>query len=312
MKVCNLRFLVQSITFAVLTYGGLFGLRLGHCLPCFACPYIGSCSGHCYLMALQRSQWGFQIPFAEVISFWGVRVLGMFTGFFLLTIMFSKTWCGWICPFGTLQDWITSLRRKLGVRESHFSWSLRARLKPIKYIVLILLIIIPMLIANAGFHPDIGLPFCQICPARILMPIFEGNFRYFAVDMTTHITTFMTVTSLVLAACFLVGMFFKDRFFCIFCPLLALISLFDKLGFVRLKKKVDVCTGCGNCQRVCPVDIRKVYLEKENENVLAQDCILCLKCAESCPQDGVLSLKFLKKTIFSSSKNYFSQCFIKK
>ncbi|MCK4994314.1 MAG: 4Fe-4S binding protein [Candidatus Omnitrophica bacterium] len=312
MKVYESRFLIQSISFAVLTYGGRLGLRLGHWLPCFACPYVGSCSGHCYLMALQRSQWGFQIPFAEFISVWGLRALGMFAGFVLLTLVLSKAWCGWICPFGTLQDWIAFLRRKLGIKELQFSWSLRDRLKPIKYIFLILLIVIPILIANAGLHSDFGLPFCQICPAKKLMPIFQGNFRYFAVDVTNPITVFMTIVSLILTAVFFVGMFFKDRFFCLFCPLLAMISFFDKIGFVRLKKKVDACTSCGNCQRICPVDIREVHLEKEKKNVLTQDCMLCLKCVESCPQDGVLSFRFLNKTIFSSSKNYISKCFIKK
>jgi len=263
-------------------------------------------------MALQRSQWGFQISFAEAISVWGLRALGMFAGFFLLTIIFSKAWCGWICPFGTLQDWITFLRKKLGIRESQFSWTLRDRLKPIKYILLIFLIVIPILIGNAGLHSDFGLPFCQICPAKKLMPIFAGNFRYFAVDISNPITAFMSIVSLILTAFFFVGMFFKDRFFCLFCPLLALISLFEKFGFLGLEKKVDACTGCGNCQRVCPLNIREVHLEKKKKNVLTQDCILCLRCVESCPQAKVLSLKFFKNTIFSSSKDYISKRFIKK
>ena len=308
----RLRFWVQSISFVILTYGGRFGLRLGHFLPCFACPYVGSCSGHCYLMALQGPHWGVQIPFAEIISFWGIRVLGMFAGFFLLLILFSKTWCGWICPFGTLQDWISLLRKKLAIRESQFSWSLREKLKPIKYVFLILLIVIPILIANAGLHSDFKFPFCQICPAKPLMPVLGGNFSYFAVDTTNFITTVMTILSIVLASGIFIGIIFKERLFCMFCPLLALISLFDKVGFVKLKKKVDACSGCGNCQRVCPVDIRQVHLEKEKENVLTQDCILCLRCIESCPQDKALSLKFLKKSIFSSSKKYVSKYFIEK
>lgn len=304
MKVYRLRFLVQSISFTVLTYGSRLGLRLGHFLPCFSCPYVGSCAGDCYLMALQGPHWGIQIPFIEIISFWGLRVLGMFGGFFLLAILFSKTWCGWICPFGSLQDWISSLRKKFAVRESRISWSLRDKLKPIKYVLLILLIIIPIFIANAGLHSDFKLPFCQICPAKPLMPVFNGDFSYFAVDITNSITTTMTISSIILASGIFAGTIFKDRFFCMFCPLLALMSLFDKVGLVQLKKKVDACTGCRNCQRVCPVDIREVHLEKEN--VFSSDCILCLRCVESCPQDGTLSLKFLKKTIFSSSRKYVS------
>ena len=309
MKLYRLRFLVQSVSFVVLTYGGRFGLRLGHYLPCFACPYVGSCSGHCYLMALQGPHWGGQISLAQIISFWGLRALGMFVGFLALTILLSKTWCGWICPFGTFQDWISSLRKKLAIREAQFPWNLRDKLKPIKYILLISLIVVPILIANAGLHSDFKFPFCQICPAKPLMPVFEGNFSYFALDLTNPITAVMTTFSITLAALFLVGMFFKDRLFCIFCPMLALISIFDRIGFIRFTKKVDSCIGCGNCQRVCPVDIRQVHLEKEKGNVLTQDCMECFKCVEACPQDETLSAKFLKWKLFSSSRKYVGKLF---
>lgn len=312
MNLYRLRFLVQSISFAVLTYGGRFGLRLGQFLPCFACPYVGSCAGDCYLMALQGPHWGFQMPFTGIISIWGMRALGMFAGFFLLTVLFSKTWCGWICPFGTLQDWISLLRKKFAIRESQLSWGIRDKLKPIKYILLLFLIVVPILIANAGLHSDFRLPFCQICPAKPLMPVFKGNFSYFAVDTTNPITTVMTILSIILASGIFIGIIFKERFFCMFCPLLALMSLFDKIGFIQLKKKVDACTGCGNCQRICPVDIREVHLEKEKENVLTQDCMLCMKCVEACPQNDALSVKFFKKTIFSSSRKYISKYFREK
>lgn len=320
MKLYKLRFFIQSVSFAVLTYGGRFGLRFGHFLPCFTCPYVGSCSGHCYLMALQGPHWGFQIPLAELTGMWGMRALGMFAGFFLLTILLSKTWCGWICPFGTFQDWISFLRKRLaisafgetsqGERESHFPWSLKDKLKPVKYVLLVLLILIPVLIANAGFHPDFNFPFCQICPAKPLMPVFKGNFSYFAVDITNAVTAVMTICSIILAAFFLVGMFFKDRLFCMFCPMLALISIFDKIGAVRLRKKVDSCIGCGNCRRICPVDIRDVHLEREKENVLTQDCMECFKCVEACPQDKTLSARFLKWKLFSSSRDYVAKLFV--
>lgn len=312
MKFYSLRFLVQSISFVVLTYGGRFGLRLGHFLPCFACPYVGGSCGHCYLMALQGSQWGFQIPLTEIMSVWGLRVLGMLAGFFLLTILFSKIWCGWVCPFGTFQDWISSLRKRLAIRETQLSWSLRDKLKPVKYILLILLIVIPILIANVGLHSDFRLPFCRICPARPLMPVFEGNFKYFAVDVSNSITATMTAVSVAVAGAFLIGMFFKDRFFCIFCPMLALISIFEKIGLVYPVKRVDSCIGCGNCLRVCPMDIREVHQEKKNQNVLTPDCIECFKCVEACPQDKTLSVKFLKWKPFSSSREYVGRLFGKK
>ncbi len=169
--VGKLRFYIQNFFFIFLMYGGRLGIRLGHSLPCFACPYVSGCAGHCYLMALQ-SRMGFGLAFPDFFTQWGLNALLVFLFFILLFVPFSKTWCGWVCPFGTLQDWFTALRRKLGIRESGFSRATRERLKIIKYILLAVLILIPVFIANFGLHTDFALPFCQICPAKPLLPLF--------------------------------------------------------------------------------------------------------------------------------------------
>ena len=301
MNITNLRAAFQLLFFVILIYGGRAGLRLGHFLPCFSCPYVSGCAGQCYLMALQNSFWGMEMPLAAIFTSRGLEALLVFTGFLLLTLLLGKIWCGWICPFGTLQDCIAAVRRKLGIRESQWSWVQTDRLKPVKYVFLALLLVIPLFIAHTGLHDDFTLPFCQICPAKPVLPLFAGNTGYFSVDTTNTITTFMTSLSMVLTALFLVGMFFKDRFFCVFCPLLALISIFDKFGLVRFSKNIKTCNGCANCQRICPVDIRSVHMETLQQNVMSPECLACMKCAEACPTDGTLSFQWFKWTLFTSS-----------
>lgn len=304
--VWKVRFFTQNSFFFFLMYGGRLGIRLGHSLPCFACPYVGGCPGHCYLMALQNNL-GLELAFPDYFTQWGLNALLAFLLFILLFVPLSKTWCGWICPFGTLQDWFTSIRRKMGIRESGFSRQVRDRLKIIKYILLAALVIIPVFIANFGLHSDFTLPFCRICPAKPILPLFAGETKYLSLDFTNSITLSFTALSLVIAGGMVVGIFFKDRFFCMFCPLLALMHIFKKIGFVRFEKSIETCLGCGNCQRMCPVDIKEVYLEKKNRDVMKDDCMLCMKCAESCPGDNVLQIKMLNFRIFSSSKKYVAQ-----
>lgn len=77
--------------------------------------------------------------------------------------------------------------------------------------------------------------------------------------------------------------------------MLPLIHLFNKLSPVRFVKWADGCSGCGNCQRVCPMDIREVHLEKKNGMVMTEDCILCTQCMQACPENNVLKLQFLIK-----------------
>lgn len=301
MNIANIRTALQLFFFTLLTYGGRVGLRFGYALPCFSCPYVNGCAGQCYLMALQNSIWGLEMPFAVIFTSKGFQALLMFTSFVLLILLAGKIWCGWICPFGTLQDWIATLRKKLGIRESQLSWLQIDRLKAVKYCFLVLLLIVPLLIAHTGLSDDFNLLFCRICPAKPIMPLFAGKTDYFSIDTTNSITIFMTGLLMILTAVFLVGMFFKDRFFCIFCPMLAIISIFDKVGFVRFHKNVETCNGCANCQRICPMDIRSVHMETSQPKVMSPECLACMKCVESCSTDDTLSFKCLKWTLFTSS-----------
>jgi NAD-dependent dihydropyrimidine dehydrogenase PreA subunit len=86
--------------------------------------------------------------------------------------------------------------------------------------------------------------------------------------------------------------FVKRRFLCSYCPMLALLSLFDKVGLFSLKKHGDLCTRCGNCFRACPMEIREIEEDKNIGNLVTQDCILCLRCVEACPENRALEAKF--------------------
>lgn len=303
----KVRLITQHLSFVLLIYGGRLGIGLGNSLPCFACPYVGGCAGHCYLMVLQRSSVGFQTTFEALFSSAAANILYPFALFLLFFLPLSKLWCGWLCPFCLFQDWITMLRKKTGIREMIISRKTRKKLEPVKYVLLALLIAIPLFIANLGLHPDWALPFCQICPAKPILPLFEGNLSHFHIDRTNGVTICFTLLSMILTGGLVVGMFFKERFFCIFCPMLALMHLFKKISPVHFEKEVDICTGCGNCERMCPIDIPDVYLEKEKKDVLTDSCMGCMTCVESCPGDDVLSFKWSGFKLFSSSRRYLAR-----
>ena len=309
MMIATCRRAVQHLAFFLLTYGGRFDVHCGQALPCFSCPYVAGCGGHCYLMALQSNWWGLQMPLAALAGGFGLKALALFGLFVLLVLLLGKTWCGWLCPFGLLQDWLTMLRQRLGIPEAQMRWAARDRLRIIKYLLLAYLLIIPLFIAHAGLHSDFSLPFCQICPAKPLMPLFVGDASHLALDATNAITLTFSILSVAIAAFMLAGMFFKERFFCIFCPMLAIIHLFQKISPLRLVKKPPVCLACGNCARACPMDIRRVH--EDRSDVQDEDCLLCLTCVESCPRDRALHLRFFGKTLVSSARRRLAAPFTK-
>jgi ferredoxin len=87
--------------------------------------------------------------------------------------------------------------------------------------------------------------------------------------------------------------------------MMAFLSLFDKIGLFSLKKDGQRCTRCGNCYRACPMEIRAIEEEKERTNLVTQDCILCLRCIESCPESKALTATFLGLPVLKASEEGF-------
>lgn len=307
MLISKVRLMVQALSFIILTYGGRVGISLGFAVPCFSCPYVAGCGGYCFLMFLQRVGIFGIAAYDTLLTYIGLKNILWFVVFAALCIALSRFWCGWICPFGTLMDMLSWLRRKMGIRQIELSWRMRDAIRPIKYIFLAIIFIIPFFVTAHILPDEMYILFCRICPAKPLMPLFVGETRNLGLDYRNWLTLVISIISVSFAAITVVGCFFKDRFFCLICPMLPLIKLFDKLTPWQFNKHASACSGCGNCMRMCCMDIRQVYQSKEDGSVMTEDCILCTQCMQACPSNKVLELKVGSKVVYSSSKKLLSK-----
>jgi polyferredoxin len=303
LRIGGIRTAAQHLSFAALIYGGRIGVNLGSAVPCFACPFVSGCGGQCYLMGLQGFI-GFGMSVGALQGALFFRALGWLALFILLAALFGKLWCGWVCPFGLVQDWLTALRKRLGIRERIITGGVKKKLAPLKYLLLIYMISLPPLVTLGLLHQDFYLPFCNICPGKSLLPLFTGNVQYLALNFNSGVTLGYSIALLVITGIMLIGMFFKERFFCLFCPMLALIHLLKPLTALRLVKKPQACTGCGTCTAACPMGIDIPYKERVRRDIQSELCLDCLRCTESCPAPKALSLTFFKLRLFSSSRRY--------
>lgn len=297
------RFWLQLFFFVLLIYGGFLGIEFGNSLPTFSCGYNSEGrGGMCYLMPLQHQlAW----PWPKLF---GAAALTFATGFgiFLLWfIVLNKGWCGFVCPLGTLQDWFTALRRRLGIRYGRYSQQQFRWLSRIKYLLLALTILIPLAIGGGLLSKDMRSPFCDICPARMIIPTLTGNFSHWSVDFSSKTAMVMTGLGMVVTGLFLIGAFFKKRFFCFFCPMSALHYLLSRPALLKLKKDGDKCTRCGDCYRVCDMEIREIADEVRQPQIMMDDCTLCLKCIASCPEEGALKATFAGIPIYESTEQGF-------
>ncbi|MBF0111453.1 MAG: 4Fe-4S binding protein [Desulfamplus sp.] len=224
----------------------------GICVPflnCYACP---SAVFSCPIGTLQHFMTIRVIPY-YMISF--IALVGLTIG---------RMGCGWLCPFGFIQDLmykIPSPKLKIPTYFKYF-----------KYVVLVLLVIIlPYLTAETVFS--------KICPAGSLTagipwvlwdPINpQTGERVLASGI--GITFFVSLTILAL---FLIFFVLTKRPFCrVACPMGALLALFNRYSMVRLEVSKD-CDGCNICQDLCPVDINVSIDGNSGE------CIRCLECTK--------------------------------
>jgi ferredoxin-type protein NapH len=204
------------------------------------------------------------------------------TGLLLLFGMIAGRWiCGWLCPFGWLQDLLHRIPgRKLKVPQK-VSW-----LRFAKYAVLIsLVILLPMLAVNEFGQGDPW--FCKyLCPSGTVfagIPLTAAN-ENLRLTLGLLFAWKMTIAGLILAASV-----FIYRFFCRFlCPLGAIYGLLNRISLYRMRIYKERCTSCGACKEACKIQIDPVKTPNSIE------CIRCGACTTACPNHA-LCLSFSDK-----------------
>ena len=256
---------LMQLYFALLFNANLKGFVTGNiyqgktkilCAPginCYSCP---GAVGACPLGSLQGS---FSADHSTIYYVGGILLL--------YSLMFGRMICGWMCPFGLIQELFYKLKTpkvKKNKVTHVFSY--------LKYLLLIaLVVVIPLTIAIPGF--------CEyICPAGT----FEGGLGLLMnpenhaklADLGPLFTWKFTVMVLVI-----LGSIFFFRFFCRFlCPLGALYGFFCRVAMLGVKLDKTKCTDCGMCITACKMDIKRVG---------DHECIHCGACVSVCPTKAI-------------------------
>ncbi len=228
-------------------------------LNCYSCP---GASGACPLGALQNALASSQkrVPY---------YVFGIIV---LYGILFGRWICGFLCPFGLIQELLHKIKTPK-IKKS----SVTRVFSYLKYVILALFtIILPLIYA----FRDFPLPaFCKyICPAGTLegaIGLLANSANEKLLSMLGPLFTWKFVVLMVIV----IGSIFMYRFFCRFlCPLGALYGLFNKISLVGIKLDKPKCTDCGMCRAKCKMDIRHVG---------DMECISCGECISSCPTGAI-------------------------
>jgi len=316
MNLSVLRKLVQIAAFVFFVYGGVvtgyyLEDKLSGALPALSCAYDHQGADLCTLIPFQHQM---DHRLGDAIAKGGNLMMGILPtlitlGTFLLLFVFlNKAFCGWVCPLGTFQEFLQMLGQKLGLqRRESLDAGLVKRIRPVKWFILLLLVFGFPLLAGIGMvNHDLGDPYCKICPSRLLTSLATGDGSQLHVDTASTTTLVLSLTADFLFGLMIALALTVRQPFCRICPMLALHAVFRKLGLLRLVKNATPrCDRCGLCAKACPMDIREIHTEMEQRNVTFEDCTLCGRCVEFCPDKDVLQLKYTVFPVFRSSPDYF-------
>ena len=242
------------------------------CVPglnCYSCP---AALGACPLGALQMA-----------IASFGVAAMLYVVGMLMIAgVIFGRVVCGFLCPFGLVQELISLPLMKLKINRfmNRFKSRFKNNLKPHKnlnYIFLIIFVFLFPLIAYAS--TGLGSPaFCKyICAAGTLqagVPLMLLDARLRDAVGILH------SWKIFLALCMIIACAFIYRPFCRICPLGAIYGLFNKIALVGMAVDENKCTNCGGCKRSsigCPM---QTYCTSNG-------CIRCGKCTKKCPSAAI-------------------------
>lgn len=195
--------------------------------------------------------------------------------FLAMSWIFRKSFCGWLCPVGTLSEYLWRLGRQTFGRTFRLPRGLDVALRSLKYILLALFLYAVGSMSVAGIRAFLDGPYGVVADVKML-----NFFR------------FLGVTGGIVTAAIVLASVFVQNFWCRYlCPYGALMGLVSMASPLRIRREASLCIDCGKCAKACPSALPVDQLV----TIRSAECTGCLQCVAECPAAGALFLSAPKR-----------------
>lgn len=182
--------------------------------------------------------------------------------------IFRKSFCSWLCPVGTISEYLWRFGKKLFRRNFRLPRAVDVPLRGLKYILL-----------AAFLYAVVSMPVPAI---RAFL-----NSPYGIVDDVKMLNFFREIglTGIVVLSVLTLGSIAVQNFWCrYFCPYGALMGLAALLSPLRIRREPEICIDCTKCAKACPSTLPVDRLI----TIHSAECTGCLRCVAVCPAEGAL------------------------
>jgi ferredoxin-type protein NapH len=225
--------------------------------------------------------------------------------FLVAGVLVGKSLCGWVCPFGLVQDLVGSIKRK----QTDLSARTHETLIYVKYFVLSITLLVSIAVsalklagASVNYQKALGIfadaPFTALSPSETLfaaLPRMIQGFRFDVFEKSGFdlLSGFSAIPPLfwvqfAIMVSVLVFAAYVPRSWCRYlCPHGAIMAVMNRFSFIGLRREPFKCEkgGCRECVQVCPT--RVPILDLPWEKFSHPECIYCMKCVDACPHNAI-------------------------
>jgi MauM/NapG family ferredoxin protein len=212
----------------------------------------------------------------------------------VLTVLFGRYVCGWVCPFGAVLQFFSYAFKRL---KWHVPRLAGARLLQLKYAVFAVVLVAAVFTLDlSGFLDPLSLlyrsfvtvvlPASAHAGATALSALPQGGGRIgeslknLTINETYHqafIIGLIFLAIVLLNAC-------RERFWCRYlCPAGALLALASRWNLVKVKVNPEKCTQC----KVCSLHCQTQATPFPNKDWQPGECVYCYSCAVHCPAGAI-------------------------
>ncbi len=206
--------------------------------------------------------------------------LFIFAAIVLLSLVFGKAFCSWLCPVGFLSELIGDFGEKIFKGKIKIPKWLDYPLRSLKYLMLgFLFYAVFVLMDMVAVKAFLESPYNQVADLKMY---------YFFADISK-------ASLIILASLFVLSVVIRNFWCRYLCPYGALLGLVSFLSPHKIKRNPVSCIDCGLCAKACPA---KIKVDKVI-TVVSDECNSCLSCLDACPVADTLDLKsiYTKKKI---------------
>ena len=197
-------------------------------------------------------------------------------GLFLLFAFLGMSWlarksfCSWLCPIGTVSEYLWRLGRRTFGRNFRLPRRLDIGLRSLKYLLLGLFGFAVASMSVEGIKAFLGGPYGLVDDVKML-----NFFRT------------LGVAGGVVVAILVVSSVFVENVWCRYlCPYGALMGLAALASPLRIRRDASLCIDCDRCTKACPSGLPVAQLI----SIQSAECTGCLQCVAVCPAAGALAM----------------------